>query len=65
MTARVVPLRSPEAGEPPCPPTAAERIALVTQLSREAWQLAGRPVPSYTRGTMPVALTTLREQGRD
>ncbi len=65
MTARVVPLGSPEAGEPPCPPTAAERIALVTLLSREAWVLARRPEPSYTRRTMPVALTTLSEQGSD
>jgi hypothetical protein len=57
MTARVVPLRSREAGEPPCPPTASERIALVTRLSREMWALTGRPLPSYTRKTMPVVLT--------
>jgi hypothetical protein len=59
MTARVVPLRSREAGEPPCPPTLPERIALVTRLSREMWALTGRPFPSYSRATMPVALTRL------
>jgi hypothetical protein len=63
MTVRIVPLRSREAGEPPCPPTVAERLALVTLLSHEAWVLARRPLPSYTRATMPVALTALREQG--
>ena len=62
MTARIVPLRSREAGEPPCPPTVPERIALLTLLSREAWELAGRPMPSYTRRTMPVAVTSLHEQ---
>jgi hypothetical protein len=57
MIVRVVPLRGREAGEPPCPPTASERIALVTWLSREMWALTGRPLPSYSRGTMPVVLT--------
>jgi hypothetical protein len=59
MTVRVVPLRSREAGEPPCPPTASERIALVTRLSREMWALTGRPFPSYSRDTMPVVLLRL------
>jgi hypothetical protein len=54
MTARVVPLGSREAGEPPCPPTVAERLALLTVLSRAAWALARLPLPSYTRATMPV-----------
>ena len=59
ITARVVPLRSREASEPPCPPTAGERIALVTRLSREMWALTGRPFPEYTRATMPIVLTRL------
>lgn len=63
MTARIVPLRSPEASQPPCPPTVAERIALLTLLSHEAWALARRPPPSYTRATMPIVLTALSEQG--
>jgi hypothetical protein len=65
MTARIVPLRSREASEPPCPPTAAERLALLASLSREAWALTGQPAPSYTRATMPVARTSLRDQGRE
>ncbi len=59
MTARVVSLRSREAGEPPCPPTPVERIAAVTQLSVEMWALTGRPLPAYSRATMPVVVTTL------
>lgn len=59
MTARVVPLRSREASDPPCPPTSSERIALVTRLSREMWALTGRPFPAYSRDTMPVVLTRL------
>jgi hypothetical protein len=59
MTVRVVPLRSREGGEPPCPPTPSERIALVTRLSREMWALTGRPLPSYSRDTMPVVLRRL------
>lgn len=59
MTARIVPLRSREASEPPCPPTAEERIALVARLSREMWALTGKPLPSYTRATMPIVVTRL------
>ena len=62
MTARVVPLRSDEAGEARVAGTAEERLALVAELSRRGWMLTGRPVPSYTRATIPVAVTTLREQ---
>lgn len=65
MTGRVVPLESREAGEPPCPPSVAERLALMTRLSREAWELSRRAIPSYTRATIPVVLRTLREQGSD
>lgn len=35
---------------------AAERLALVADLSREMWALTGRPVPTYTRAEMPVAM---------
>ena len=61
MTGRVVPLRSREAGDARVAGTPAERIALVAKLSREAWALTGRPLPSYTRATMPVRFITLRE----
>jgi hypothetical protein len=42
--------------------TVDERVAAVTALTLEAWRLARRPFPSYTRETMPVAMTTLRDQ---
>lgn len=62
MTVRIVPLDSPEAGDARVGGTAAERLALVAELSRRAWALTGRPLPSYTRRTMPVKLTTLADQ---
>ncbi len=58
----MVPLASREAGEPPCPPTIAARIALVTQLSREAWALTQRPMPSYSRADLPIVVTALTAQ---
>lgn len=61
MSARIVPLRSAEASEARVAGTVDERLALVARLSREAWALTGRAVPSYTRATMPVRITTLRE----
>lgn len=65
MTARIVPLSSDEAGDPRMGGTVDERVAAVTELTLEAWRLSGRPLPSYTRATMPVVLTTLDQQGRE
>jgi len=62
MTACVVPLGSDEAGDGRVGGTVAERLALVGELSRRMWALTKRPMPSYTRETMPVKLTTLAEQ---
>jgi hypothetical protein len=62
MTARVVPLRSDEAGDARVGGTAEERLALLAELSRRMWALTQRPLPSYTRSTMPVTLSTLSEQ---
>lgn len=62
MTARVVPLRSDEAGDARVGGTMAERLALVGELSRRAWALTKQPLPSYTRQTMPVKMTTLADQ---
>jgi hypothetical protein len=64
MRARVVPLKSPEAGDSRVEGTPAERVALVAVLSRQAWALTGRPLPSYTRATMPVRVISLRESRR-
>jgi hypothetical protein len=63
--ARVVPLDSREAGTPPCPDAIPERLALAARLSQEAWALSGRPIPQYTRRTMPMALRRLSDQGAD
>ena len=34
--------------------TAAERIAMVWQLTQDAWASAGLPIPDYSRHDMPV-----------
>jgi len=57
MTARVVALTSPEAAEGRTGGTTDDRLAAVEALTREAWRLSGRDLPSYTRGAMPVAIT--------
>ena len=62
MTARVVPLRSDEAADARVSGTAEERLMLLGELSRRMWALTQRPLPAYTRSTMPVRLSTLREQ---
>lgn len=36
--------------------SAQERMALVRQLTEQAWALAGREIPSYERAEMPVRL---------
>lgn len=59
MTVRVVPLHSREAGEATVGGTIAERLALVARLSETSWALTGRPLPAYTRATIPVVVTTL------
>ncbi|MGQ0648892.1 MAG: hypothetical protein ACT4P7_15145 [Gemmatimonadaceae bacterium] len=61
MTARIVPLRSDEAGDARMGGTPDERVAAVTELTLEVWRLAGRSLPSYTRATMPVVIATLRD----
>ena len=64
MTARVVPLTSPEAGDGRMGGTIEERVAAVAELTLEAWRLSGRPLPSYSRATMPVVVSTLKDQAR-
>jgi hypothetical protein len=41
--------------------TADERVAAVAALTLHAWTLAGKTLPTYTRATMPVRLSTLAE----
>ena len=62
MTVRSVPLRSPETGESRVGGTAAERLAIVAQLSEMMWTRTRRALPNYTRATMPVVITTLRDR---
>jgi len=59
MTARVVPLHSREAGEAVVGGTAAQRLALVIELSETSWVSTRQPLPDYTRATMPVAISSL------
>jgi hypothetical protein len=59
MTARVVALGSAEAGDRRMGGTVDERVAAVTALTLEAWRLSGRPLPSYSRATMPVVVRPL------
>jgi hypothetical protein len=61
MTARVVPLTSDEASDPRMGGSIDERVAAVAVLSAEAWRLAGRPLPTYSRQTMPVRIRALRD----
>jgi hypothetical protein len=61
MTVRVVHLNSAEASDPRMGGTADERVAAVAVLTQEAWALAGKPLPAYTRATIPVVVSTLAE----
>ena len=61
MTARIVPLTSDEAGDSRMGGTPDQRVAAVAELTAEAWRLAGRAFPTYTRQTMPVVLATLED----
>ncbi len=42
--------------------TAAERLALVADLTREAWALSGREMPGYSRAQVPVVKVRLHEK---
>lgn len=61
MTVRIASLTSEEAGDARMGGTVDERVAAVAALTLEAWRVAGRPFPSYTRETMPVVLATLAD----
>jgi hypothetical protein len=65
VTARVVSLDSREAADPRMGGTIDERVAAVAVLTAEAWSLAGRPLPQYTRAAIPVIVTPLLAQGAD
>jgi hypothetical protein len=59
MPVSIVPLRSDEAADARVGGTVADRVALVAELSKVMWARTGKPLPTYTRATMPVVMTTL------
>lgn len=61
MTTRVVPLSSAEAGDSVMGGTADERVAAVAKLTMEVWRLAGRELPTHSRATIPIVVTTLQD----
>lgn len=61
MTVRWVPLGSRDAGESRVYESVAERLQLVDQLSESGWALSQRPLPTYSRATMPVVWKALGE----
>jgi hypothetical protein len=54
ITIKVVPLHSDAAGDAHVGGTAAERLAMVTELTLLGWELSGRDLPSFTRANMPM-----------
>jgi hypothetical protein len=62
MTVRIVRLGSPEADDVRMAGTVAERLAVVAELTDLGWALAKLPLPTYTRSTMPVVMTTRSAQ---
>jgi hypothetical protein len=55
---RSLPVRVYRLGEEPgddlsAVSTPEQRLAMVAELSRRMWTLTGRPLPSYTRASMP------------
>ena len=61
MRARVVPIQSPEASEPPRPEEISERLALLAALSTQSWLLTGQSLPSRDGARMAVTFKPLRE----
>ncbi len=59
---RIVPLSSDAAADAYVEGSIDERLALLARLSRRAWAATGRPIPSYTRATIPVVITRLVDQ---
>jgi hypothetical protein len=64
MSVRVVPGGSREAGDARVGGTPEERLALVHKLSEMMWTYTGRPLPAYSRATMPVVRSSVGNTAR-
>jgi hypothetical protein len=53
---RVVPLREERPVKLGDEVTAEERMAMMWQLTQEAWAIAGREIPDYERSDIPIKL---------
>ena len=62
ITARLVSLREKRAGDATVDGSVEERVALVARLSETSWALTRRPLPRYSRASMPVVVTDLKSQ---
>ena len=62
LTVRTVALADAAAGQPPAGRTAAERLAMVHDLTLVAWRLSGRPLGPGVRAARTVQLRPLRAE---
>jgi hypothetical protein len=58
VTVRLVPLRSPEAGDSRVEGTPSERVALVGVLSAELWARTRQSFPNYERSATPICVVS-------
>jgi len=63
MTYRLLALKDQQAGDARLGASVAQRLEMLAELSRLAWEASGRDMPQYARATMPVRMTTLQELG--
>jgi hypothetical protein len=59
LQARIFPLGHEPAEDLSDTTTPSERLAMVWDLSREAWALTGLPVPNYERHQIPITMVAL------
>jgi hypothetical protein len=45
--------------------TPEERLAVMWQLTLDAWASAGRPIPTYSRAETPIRVIPASEHGKD
>ena len=62
LKARIFPLGQEPADDLSSSTTAAERLAMVSALSEEAWTLAGFTTPTYRRHDTPIRIVPLEKR---